>query len=77
MKSKALTSVVSEVAGLYLKTQTPPLWMSTALKATVGRPMATQSKALSIDLWVTTRCELPSASRISAGQVQGFIKMKQ
>ena len=55
-------------SGSHLKAQTPPLWMSTALKAMVGSPMATQSSALRMDLCVTTRCEVPSARRISANQ---------
>ena len=47
-------------------TVTPPLLTSTARKAIVGRPIATQSSALRMDLWVTTRWQLPSDSRISA-----------
>lgn len=50
----------------YLKVQTPALWMSKALKDTGGRLSATHSRALKMDLWVTTRCCVPSASRMSA-----------
>ena len=52
---------------IYLKVQMPALWISKALKETGGRLSATHSSALRMDLWVTTRCCVPSASRISAG----------
>ena len=51
---------------LHLKVHTPALWMSKALNEVDGRFKATHSSALRIDLWVTTRCCVPSASRISA-----------
>ena len=50
----------------HLKVHTPALWMSKALNEVDGRFSATHSSALRMDLCVTTRCCVPSASRISA-----------
>lgn len=55
---------------IYLKMETPPLWMSTARKEVGGNARAVHRNARIIDLCVTTRWLVPGASKISAGAMK-------